>query len=200
MSRIAITTQTVSKTSQVESNRYDGIIQTVPLVDTAGTSFVFTVTNNLVQDITDILVSSEYPALNGYSTQALTLTGSSGTANINIAGVDYLATYATSLTVTASNWVTANATALLVLGYTVTAGSGVITVSALTATFPTVTIINATTNLAGTLGSVTATATTGNVLFNLVSWVKGSFTVRCQNISAVALNSYARFHYKITCN
>jgi len=200
MSRIAITTQATSKTTSVESNRYDGIIQTVPLSDAAGASFVFTVNNDLVQEITDILISSEYPALNGYSTKTVTLTGTSGTANVAVAGVDYLATFTSNLTTSAANFVTSHAATLLALGVTVTADSGVLTFSVLTEDFPTITITNATGNLAGTLGTVTATASTGNILVNLVSWVRGSFVVRVQNIGAVALNSYGRFHFKITHN
>jgi len=200
MSRIAIVTQASSKTNSVEANRYDAIIQTVPLTDAAGTSFSFTVNNNLVQDITDILISSEYPALNGYSTKTVTLTGTSGTANVAVAGVNYLATFTSNLTTSAANFVTSHAATLLALGITVTSNAAVLTFSVLTEDFPTITITNATGDLAGTLGTVTATATTGNILANLVSWTKGSFVVRIQNISAVALNSYARFHYKITTN
>jgi len=200
MSRIAIVTQVTSKTTSVESNRYDAIIQTVPLTDAAAASFVFTVNNNLVQDITDILISSEYPAVNGVTTRTVTLTGTSGTANIAVNGTNYLATFNTDLTTTASDWVTAHGATLLALGFTVTSNLAVITVSALTTVFPTLAITNATGNLAGTLGTQTNTASTGNALFNLVSWTKGSFVVRCQNIGAASFNTYARFHYKITTN
>lgn len=200
MSRIAIVTQTSSKTNSVEANRYDAIIQTVPLTDTTGTSFVFTVNNNLVQDMTAILISSQYPATTGTTTRTATLTGSSGTANVTIAGVNYLATFNTNLTTTASDWVTANATALLALGYTVTSSGAIITVSALTTVFPTVAVTNVSGNLAGTIGTQTDTASTGNILANLVSWTKGSFVVRIHNVSGATLNTYARFAFKITTN
>lgn len=49
-----------------------------------------------------------------------TLTGSSGTANITINGTAYLATYASSLTVTATNFVTSHKLALKTLGIIVT--------------------------------------------------------------------------------
>jgi len=63
--------------------------------------------------------------------QTVTLTGTSGTANITLDTVDYLATFDTDLTTTAANWVTANATALATAGYTVTSALGVITVVAI---------------------------------------------------------------------
>ena len=43
----------------------------------------------------------------------VTLTGTSGTANVNINGVDYLATFDTDLTTTAANFVTAHAATIL---------------------------------------------------------------------------------------
>ena len=88
------------------------------------------------------------------SSRTITLTGTSGTANINIGGVDYLATFASNLTTTANNFVTTHAAAiLLATGGVVTASAGVITYVDLTAGFPAITITNATTNLAGTLGT-----------------------------------------------
>lgn len=90
------------------------------------------------------------------SKRTVTLTGTSGTANINIAGTDYLATFATNLTTTASNFVTTHAATILsAKGVTVTANLGVLTFTHTTASFPVITITNATTNLAGTLGTVT---------------------------------------------
>jgi hypothetical protein len=200
MSRIRTIAQEGIKTDPVTANAYDAIVQTVALTDTADTSFVFTVNNEYVQDIATVLLTPIYPALNGYSTKTVTVTGSSGTANIAIAGTNYLATFATDLTTTASNWVTAHGATLLALGYTVTSALAVITIKALTEDFPTATITNATGNLAGTLGTVTATATTGNVAVNLVSQTQGSFVVRVTNISASALNCYASFAFKITHN
>lgn len=52
--------------------------------------------------------------------KGLTLTGSSGTANITVNGTAYLATYDTSLTVTATNFVTTHQAALAARGYKVT--------------------------------------------------------------------------------
>jgi len=89
------------------------------------------------------------------STRTVTLTGSSGTANINIGGTDYLATYATSLTVTAAAFVTSHAATILAdEGVTVTSSGAVITLVGPTAVVGgTVTITNATTNLAGTVSA-----------------------------------------------
>ena len=131
-------------------------------------------------------LQSAYPSLaieegvaTGRASRALTLTGTSGTANINIAGVDYLATFATNLTTTASNFVTAHASAILTAtGATVTSAGAVITVNDDSEVFPRITITNATTNLAGTLGAIDylVTATAGgcqrvystNVVTNIV--------------------------------
>lgn len=100
-------------------------------------------------------------AVKGTSSRTVTLTGTSGTANIAIAGTNYLATFATDLTTTANNFVTAHATNILTAtGATVTALAGVITITDTNLGFPTVTITNATTNLAGTVGALTAVTTT----------------------------------------
>ena len=107
-------------------------------------------------------LSGNYPNLtivisdSANSTRALTLTGTSGTANVDVDGVDYLATFATSLTVTANNFVTAHAAALLVEGIVVTADAGVLTFEGLKATVDAITITNATTDLAGTLAASVA--------------------------------------------
>lgn len=200
MSRIRTITQTGTKTSQVTANAYDAIIQTVNLTDAADTSFSFTVNNSYVQDITTVLLTPIYPLVNLNSTRTVTLTGTSGTANVAVAGVNYLATFTSNLTTSATNFVTSHGATLLALGYTVTANSGVLTFSALTASFPTITITNVSGDLAGTLGSVTQTPTTGNVSANIASQTRGSFVIRVQNIGTAALNSFASIQFKITHN
>ncbi len=100
----------------------------------------------------------------GNATQTVTLTGTSGTANVVVNGVNYLATFATDLTTTAANFVTARAAAILAAtGATVTAAAGVLTFTDLAEGFPTITVANVTTNLAGTVGALTysVTAQTG---------------------------------------
>lgn len=102
----------------------------------------------------NIIVKQENTA---NSKRTVTLTGTSGTANITVNGTAYLATFATSLTVTASNFVTAHAAAILAdCGMIVTAANGVLTFTDATTGFATVTAaVNATGNLAGTLGAIT---------------------------------------------
>lgn len=83
----------------------------------------------------------------------VTLTGSSGTANISVNGTNYLATFATSLTVTAANFITAHAATILAdEDIVVTANTGVLTFTANTAGIGQTILapVNVTTNLAGT--------------------------------------------------
>lgn len=90
----------------------------------------------------------------GNGSQTITLTGTSGTANVSVGGVNYLATFATSLTVTATNFVTAHAAAILAdTGLVVTANAGVLTFAGSTVDLP-VSIANVTTNLAGTVSAI----------------------------------------------
>lgn len=90
------------------------------------------------------------------STQTVTLTGTSGTANVTIDSVDYLATFATDLTLTASNFVTAHAADILAAhGLVVTADAGVLSFTGTTVGFLSPTITNASGNLAGTVGTLT---------------------------------------------
>jgi hypothetical protein len=105
-------------------------------------------------------LQAAYPGLSisvdvkpGIRSRTITLTGTGGTANIAVDSVNYLATYASSLTVTAANFVTAHAAALLAEDVIVTANAGVLTFEGPTAIIAAITITNATTNLAGTLGT-----------------------------------------------
>lgn len=90
--------------------------------------------------------------------QTLTLTGTSGTANVSVEGVDYLSTFATSLTQTATDFVTAHAAALLLRGLVVTSSTDTVI---FTSTVPgwergVITIANATGDLAGSVAQTTA--------------------------------------------
>jgi len=81
-----------------------------------------------------------------------TLTGTSGTANVVVGGVNYLATFDTDLTTTAANFVTAHAAAILsAAGTTVTSSGATLIFVAPVDTYPTLSIANVTTNLAGTI-------------------------------------------------
>ena len=200
MSRIRTVKQLTSKTTAVTCNAYDSVIETVALTDAADTEFQFVVNNYVIQDVSAILISTEYASVKGNSSRAVTLTGTSGTAVISVGGVNYLATFTTNLTTSANNFVTSHAAALLVRGITVTASSGVLTFVAPNETFPTITVTNFLGDLSGTIGSVTTTATTGSPIVTLVSYVRGAMTVRVRNYGTAALNSFVRFHFKITHN
>ena len=200
MSRIRTIKQLTSKVTPVTANAYDSVIQTVPLTDAADTEFQFVVNNSVIQDISAILISTEYPSLTGNSSRVVTLTGTSGTANITVGGVDYLATFTTNLTTSANNFVTSHSAALLALGITVTANSGALTFVAATATFPTIARTNVSGDLSATIASVSAGATTGSPIVDLVSYVRGAMTVRVRNYGTAALNNFVRFHFKITHN
>lgn len=82
----------------------------------------------------------------------VTLTGTSGTANITVNGVEYLATFATDLTTTATNFVTTHATALNTAGVIVTSNEAVLTFTAAdpSVLFTITDAVNATGDLAGT--------------------------------------------------
>jgi hypothetical protein len=86
----------------------------------------------------------------------LTLTGTSGTANININGVNYLATFNTTLTQTAIDFVTTHQSTLLTLGIQVFAQSGVLKFGGTNAILNTITITTLTGNLSGTLNTAIA--------------------------------------------
>lgn len=92
-------------------------------------------------------LQAEYPQLTivegrntGNAKRTATLTGSSGNASVVIAGVTYDEAYATSPTVTATNFVTNNATDILnATGVTVTSSGAVLTFTAPVTSFPTIT-------------------------------------------------------------
>jgi hypothetical protein len=99
----------------------------------------------------------------GNATQTVTLAGASGSANVVVNGVNYLATFATDLTTTAANFVTARGAAILAAtGATVTAAAGVLTFTDLAEGFPTITVATVSV-LTGTVGVLdfVSTPTTG---------------------------------------
>ncbi len=85
-------------------------------------------------------------------TRRLTLTGTSGTANINVNGTNYLATFVTSLTQTATNFVIAHGAAIeLATGVKVASvGAELRFGDTITTILDAITITNVTTNLNGT--------------------------------------------------
>lgn len=104
-------------------------------------------------------LSAAYPELTividtANLSRTATLTGTSGTANVNIGGVDYLATFNTSLTQTATDFVTAHEAAIeLATGGTLTSAGATLILVAPSATYPDFSITNVTTNLAGTVAA-----------------------------------------------
>ena len=87
-----------------------------------------------------------------------TLTGTSGTANIAINGVNYLATFTTDLTTSAANFVTSHAAALLLRGIVATPSGAtvILTASIAGVAFTTTAAANVSGNLAGSLAATTA--------------------------------------------
>lgn len=101
----------------------------------------------------DLVIEEGAPS--GSAVQTLNLTGTSGTANVAVDGVNYLATFATDLATTEGNFVTAHAAAILAAtGTVVTYAGGVIVFTDSAIAFPTITITNATTDLAGTVSAI----------------------------------------------
>jgi len=199
--RIAVLTQATSVTTTVDAKRhYEGIIETFLPTTAADASFVFQVDNSVVQNVTQISLSTEYPASTTNSSRAVTLTGTSGTANIVVGGTNYLATFTSNLTTSAANFVTTHTAALSARGITVTASSGVLTFVAATATFPTITAANVSGDLAATIAAVSAISTTGLPDASIESYAKGSFVVRVTNIGSASLNKAAKIHYSIIHN
>jgi hypothetical protein len=86
--------------------------------------------------------------------RTITLTGTSGTANINVDGIDYLATFNTSLTQTAIDFVTTHEVAINASGVQVFANADVLKFgSTASAILNAITVTNITTNLSGTLST-----------------------------------------------
>lgn len=121
--------------------------------------FTITVKDDVCGNDVLATLQEEYPSLaiaidTASLSRTITLTGTSGTANINIGGVDYLATFATDLSTTRANFVTANAAAIATqTGGTLTGTGTTITLVAPSAGYPTITVANVTTNLAGTIST-----------------------------------------------
>ena len=201
MSRVKKITQITSKTTSVLCDAYDSVIETVPLTDSADSSFVFEVDNRYVQSVSSIILSTEYPATTGVSTQVITLSGSGGTANVNIGGTNYLATFSDGLEFTVDDFNVDYKTAIeTATGGTLSHSGATLTLTDATIGFPTITVTNVTTNLAGSVGSLTNIATTGLPIATLESYQRGSFKVRITNVGSQSLNSFVRIAYKLTHN
>lgn len=89
------------------------------------------------------------------SSRVLTLSGTSGTANVNVDGVDYLATFASDLETTADNFITAHSAAILTATGIVVSDGGVgeLVFTGENALVDAITIDNVTLTLDGTLAA-----------------------------------------------
>ena len=87
------------------------------------------------------------------STRTVTLVGSAGSTDITVDGTAYTATYGSSVTATATAFVSTNAAALLADGVTVTSNAGVLTFVGPTAIINAITINN--TTMSSTLQAAT---------------------------------------------
>lgn len=142
-------TQFYTSTADADYNVIDGIW--TALMDDA-VSYLSSPTNDQIRRI---------PIANGTVAQVTThtLTGTSGTANIAINGTNYLATFNSTLTQTATDFAATHLAALAAVGITVTSsGADVILTSAIAgqAFSAAVAAANATGDLAGTVAATTA--------------------------------------------
>ena len=142
-----LTSGVIDGTADVDYNSFDGMWKI--LMDDAATS----------PSATQI---KRVAFTNGATAQVdtVTLTGTSGTCNVDIGGVDYLATFATSIAVTSAAFVALHAAALALRGITLTGATTLIFTSAI-AGQPTPTPVPS----AAVSGDLTGTnaATTANV-------------------------------------
>lgn len=129
--------------------------------------------------------------------QTLTLTGTSGTANVVAVGLTKLATFATDLATTAANFVTAHAADFAKRYITITnSGSTVIFTSARPGVpFDAVTIANVSGNLAGTVAATTAnvvsTAMTANQAIDLMAQMAKAQPIKMKSLPSSRKVFYA---------
>jgi len=100
----------------------------------------------------------DYSASSVAQIDTVSVTGTSGTANVTFNGINYLATFDTDLTTTASNFVTLHAAALLLRGVIVTSNVAdlIFTSSVPGQPFTAVAIANVSGDLAGSRAATTA--------------------------------------------
>lgn len=117
---------------------------------------------------------------NSSPSRFVTFSGSSGTANVVINGVNYLATFSTNLRTTSDNFVTTHSSALSALGITVTAqgfaSAGGITLIFNNGTVLSVSVTNVSGTLAGTVSNgEVSTAQRPSVVSGLISFNGSSY-------------------------
>lgn len=146
-----ITSDAPTGTLDAHYKEYDGIwTRIIAQVNAA------TIASTQVLDINTSTYQDQVAVKNK---RTLTLSGTSGTATVTINGRDYTATFATNLNTTAANFVTAHAATIAALygGLVVTASTNTIIVeSGVPGLAVTVSIANATGDLAGSVANTTA--------------------------------------------
>lgn len=142
-----VTSGTYTGTADADYNSFDGIWQMIFENAAASPS------STQIKRVT-------YTSAAVAQVDTVTITGTSGTANVAVNGVNYLATFDTDLATTAANFVTAHAAALALRDITLTypgSGAAVVLTSAIPGQpFAAATITNATGDLAGTRAATTA--------------------------------------------
>lgn len=142
-----VTSGTYTGTADADYNSFDGIWKLI---------FENAATSPTATQIKRVAYTSAAVA----QVSTVTITGTSGTANVAVNGVDYLATFDTDLATTAANFVTAHAAALALRDITLTypgSGAAVVLTSAIKGQpFAAVTITNATGDAAGSVAATTA--------------------------------------------
>jgi hypothetical protein len=151
-------------------------------------------------DISYDLIKGLYTTLTGFiykEVDVITLTGTSGTATILNNGVTKTATWHTSLTVTASDFVTTNAAAYLVAGTVLTSlGATLIFTANVAGTGFTgaTTITNATLTLSGTVASADVTYP----IYKSIPKTPASIYIWVGGVISVPEGTKDEFHYSGT--
>lgn len=114
--------------------------------------------NDRLAELNDAYEQTVTIATYAATTVDVTMSGTSGTANITIEGVDYLATFDTDLTTTAANFVTAYAATILDQhNLVVTSNAAIITITGPDDDWALPTSANVSGDLAGSVGTPSAT-------------------------------------------
>lgn len=147
---------TVSDTAGSKGDVFRVVVDSL---DLAPTVFQNTIVEKIYQLRQDIAAASAVAQV-----ETITITGTSGTADITLAGgLTKTATFNTNLDTTASDFVSANAAAYAAVGITITSGTATIIFTAATAgvSFTAPAIANATGDLAGTVAHTAANVESG---------------------------------------
>lgn len=126
----------------------------------------------------------------------VTLTGTSGTANVTINGVAYLATWDTSLTVTAANFVTLHKAALGIAGIKISSAVAVITLTHKRAHIVTNRVIATVANVSGDLAGTVAGTFTPD--FNVARVYQISISAAVTIAKAINLQDGQEVRFEIT--